>query len=52
MKIADIFADRDILHIAGKEVEILLKDDPNLKSAENEGLRAEIISLYKKINEN
>lgn len=52
MKIADIFADRDILHIAGKEVEILLRDDPHLKSAENEGLRAEIISLYKKINEN
>jgi len=52
MKIADLFADREILHLAGKEVELLLKSDPSLKSEENANLRAEIVSLYKKLNSN
>ncbi len=52
MKIADLFADRDVLHLAGKEVELLLKSDPHLKSEENSSLRAEIITLYKKLNSN
>jgi ATP-dependent DNA helicase RecG len=52
MKIADLFADREILHLAGKEVEILLQEDPKLKSEENSALRAEIVSLYKKLNSN
>ncbi|MEE1054598.1 MAG: ATP-dependent DNA helicase RecG, partial [Acutalibacteraceae bacterium] len=52
MKIADIFADREILHLAGKEVEFLLKSDPTLKNPENTGLRKEISALYKKLNAN
>ncbi len=48
MKIADLFADRDILELAGRESEILLKADPDLK--ENPYLKAEIIELYKKLN--
>ena len=52
MKIADIFADREILHLAGKEVEFLLKSDPTLKNPENAGLRKEISALYKKLNAN
>lgn len=52
MKIADIFADREVLIIAGKEVELLLKEDPNLSNVENSGLRNEIIALFKKLNSN
>ena len=52
MKIADLFADRDVLHKAGREVEYLIKNDPSLKLEENLGLREEIIALYKKLNNN
>ncbi len=52
MKIADLFADREILHLAGKEVELLLQSDPHLKSEGNANLREEIIALYKKLNSN
>ena len=52
MKIADIFADREILKTAGKEVNLLLQSDPNLKSEENKNLRNEIAELYKKLNNN
>ncbi len=52
MKIADLFADRDVLYKAGKEVEYLIKNDPSLKAEENAGLREEIIALYKKLNNN
>lgn len=52
MKIADIFADREVLHLAGKEVSILLEEDPSLKSEQNAALRAEIAALYKKLNNN
>lgn len=52
MKIADLFADRKVLTFAAKEVELLLKTDPELKREENSGLRAEISALYKKLNRN
>jgi len=52
MRIADIFADRQVLRQAGNEVSILLKEDPSLKLPENAGLRGEIASLYKKLNAN
>lgn len=52
MRIADIFADRAVLRLAGQEVSLLLKADPSLKAPQNAGLRQEIISLYKKLNNN
>ena len=52
MKIADLFADRDVLRNAGKEVERLLKTDPNLEATENSALKEEIKELYKKLNNN
>ncbi len=48
MKIADLFADRDILELAGKEAKNLLKNDPDL--SQNEPLKEEIAELYKKLN--
>ena len=52
MKIADLFADREVLRNAGKEVEWLLKTDPNLEATENSALKEEIKVLYKKLNNN
>ena len=52
MKIADLFADRAVLRLAGHEVNLLIQNDPHLKSEENAGLRAEISALYKKLNNN
>ncbi|MEE1074692.1 MAG: ATP-dependent DNA helicase RecG [Acutalibacteraceae bacterium] len=52
MKIADLFADRDTLHRAGKEVEWLLKTDPKLRESQNAALREEIKELYRKLNSN
>ena len=52
MKIADLFADRDILNKAGKEVEYLIKNDPHLEGNDTKELRNEIISLYKNLNNN
>ena len=52
MKIADLFADRDVLHRAGKEVEWLLKTDPKLLNESNKALREEISNLYKRLNNN
>jgi len=52
MKIADLFADREVLHLAGQEVNLLIKNDPRLQTTENEALRAEISALYKKLNSN
>ncbi|MBP3599682.1 MAG: ATP-dependent DNA helicase RecG [Clostridia bacterium] len=52
MKIADLFADRDTLHRAGKEVEWLLKTDPKLMESPNAALREEIKELYRKLNSN
>ncbi len=52
MKIADIFADRETLHLAGKEAEELIKRDPALHDPENAGLRAEIAALFCRLNGN
>lgn len=52
MKIADIFADRETLHSAGKEAEKLLRRDPMLHDAENAGLRSEITELFRRLNGN
>lgn len=52
MKIADIFADRETLHLAGKEAEELIKRDPMLHDAENAGLRSEITELFRRLNGN
>ncbi len=52
MKIADIFADRETLHSAGKEAEELLRRDPMLHEAENAGLRSEITELFCRLNGN
>lgn len=52
MKIADIFADRETLHLAGKEAEELIKRDPALHDPENAGLRAEIAALFCRLNRN
>lgn len=52
MKIADIFADRETLHLAGKEAEELIKRDPALHDPENTGLRDEIAALFSRLNRN
>ncbi len=52
LKIADIFADADILKICGMAAAYMLETDPHLKNPENLSLRNEIISLYKSLNEN
>ena len=52
MKIADIFADREILHSAGREAEKMLAEDPALSLPEHRLLRKEIAELYKKLNQN
>lgn len=52
MKIADIFADRETLHLAGKEAEELIKRDPALHDPENSGLRTEIAALFCRLNRN
>ena len=52
MKIADIFADREILHLAGREAEKMLAEDPALSLPEHRLLRKEIAELYKKLNQN
>ncbi len=52
MKIADLFADRDVLKTASREVELLLSKDSKLESEENKALRQEIKTLYSKLNHN
>ncbi len=52
MKIADLFADRRVLQIAGKEVENLLRADPRLEMPQNIHLRDEIDKLYEALNQN
>ncbi len=52
LKIADIYADNDILRMAGMAAANLLENDPKLKNEENKNLRQEIIAMYKKLNEN
>ena len=52
LKIADIYADADILRMSGMAAATLLEKDPRLKDEENKNLRQEIIKMYKKLNEN
>ena len=52
LKIADIYADTDILRLTGMAAAALLENDPKLKGEENKNLRQEIINMYKKLNEN
>lgn len=52
LKIADVFADADILRLAGMAAANLLEQDPRLKQPQNLPLRTAIIQLYKKLNEN
>lgn len=52
LKIADIYADNDIMRLAGMAAANLLENDPKLKDEENINLRKEIILMYKKLNEN
>ncbi|MBO5357940.1 MAG: ATP-dependent DNA helicase RecG [Clostridia bacterium] len=52
MKIADIFADKEVLFKAKKEAELILDFDPRLKFPENKELRQEVIDLYKRLNQN
>ncbi len=52
LKIADIYADTTTLKAAGMAAAALLEADPKLKNPENAALRAEIIKMYKKLNEN
>ena len=48
MKIADIFADRDVLELAGNQAKLLLEEDRELSRYPE--LKAEILELYKKLN--
>lgn len=48
MKIADLFADKEVLELAGKEAKHLLETDPDL--SQNISLKSEISELYKKLN--
>ena len=52
LKIADLYADSDILRLASMSAAALLETDPRLKREENLPLRKEIIKLYKRLNEN
>ena len=52
LKIADLFADRNILHTAGLEAERILGEDPVLGRPQNEPLRQAVETLYKKLNQN
>lgn len=52
LKIADIYADNDVMRLAGMAAANLLENDPKLKNEENANLRKEIILMYKKLNEN
>ncbi len=52
LKIADIYADNDILRLAGMAAANLLENDPKLTASDNANLRKEIILMYKKLNEN
>lgn len=51
MKIADLFADSDLLKLAGEEAQNLLSSDPDLSQKDHAVLKAEITELYKKLND-
>lgn len=52
LKIADLYADNDILKLASMAAANLLEHDPKLKSKENAKLREAVIEMYKRLNEN
>lgn len=52
LKIADLYADNDVLKLALMAAANLLEHDPKLKSEENANLREAVIAMYKKLNEN
>ncbi len=49
MKIADLFADKEVLLQAKNQAQKLLETDPQLKLPENANLRQEVIELYRKL---
>ena len=52
LRIADLYADSQVLRSAGQAAMRLLESDPKLLNSDNAALRAEIKALYKKLNEN
>lgn len=52
MRIADIFADKQVLITAKKQAEQLLINDPKLKLPENFNLRQEVKQIYLSLNKN
>ncbi len=52
LKIADLYADGECLKLARMTALNTLEHDPKLNNPENKQLKAEIISLYKRLNEN
>lgn len=52
LKIADLYADNDVLKLASMAAANLLEHDPKLKSPDNGSLRAAVISMYRRLNEN
>ncbi len=52
LKIADIYADNDIMRLASMAAATLLERDPKLTEPNNANLRKEIILMYKKLQEN
>lgn len=51
MRIADIFADKNVLITAKKYAEYVLNQDPTLSSPENKPLKDEVKEIYKKLNQ-
>ncbi len=49
MRIADLFADKQVLLKAKDEAQKLLSGDPQIKLPENANLRQEVIELYRKL---
>lgn len=52
LKIADLYADNDILKLASMAAANLLEHDPELKNEGNLNLRKAVIEMYRKLNEN
>ena len=52
LKIADLYADNDILKLASMAASNLLEHDPKLKNPDNSGIRKAVIDMYKRLNEN
>ena len=52
LKIADLYADNDILKLASMAAANLLEHDRKLKNPDNLNLRNAVIEMYRKLNEN